>query len=333
MLSAQERLALLLNLLGNDAMASAVSGMDAPAANKVKSLVKTFEDEPPTTEEIDHVIDDFQRFFALIAETTEQIEADTAAGENGGISGVEGYDPVRPNDPPPKQRPAFGIFTPTSDSREDLLRLDPYQIAKAIEEEHPRTIAIVVNEVQDDQAGAIIDLLPEEIQGDVFSELRKDIQAPSSIVNQILKATVEKGLKIEFVAQEREHPEKLAAILRSMPKKTRASVLEKIKSEDEDFVQEIKAMLYKWEDLKGLNGQSVQKLLTEVETNTLITALFEAEEEILNLIFSNVSKRARQTMEEEMQFQKNLKEEEVELARKQVVEVMMKLDESGEIDV
>ena len=321
MLSAQERLALLLNLLGDKAVETAVSTMDNPSAQKLKSLVKDFEDEPPTEDEIAFVVDDFQRFFRLAIEKS----AEPSQAENSD----ESNSAKQTN----KSTPDFSIFDPSPDPREDLARLDPYQIARAVENEHPRTIALVVNEVADEQAAAIIDLLPDEIQGHVFGELRKDLTAPPNILNRILIATVQNGLKVEFVEHKREQPEKLAAILRSMPKATRVHVLESLAAEDEDFVKEIKALLYSFDDLKGLNKASMQKLLSEVATDVLTTALKDADEQIIQQIFDNVSKRARQTMEDEMQFQGNLAQVEIDAARKTIVETLTRLDESGDIEV
>ncbi len=103
-----------------------------------------------------------------------------------------------------------------------------------------------------------------------------------------------------------------------------------IEEEDQEMSQALLKKLYRFDDLISLDGRVIQQVLGEVDGTTLTTAMFQAPPEIVDAILGNLSKRARQSIEEELAFQSHVPESRVTAARESVTEVIARLDQENE---
>ena len=92
-------------------------------------------------------------------------------------------------------------------------------------------------------------------------------------------------------------------------------------------------MMFTFEDIGGLDNNSIREVLKEVDKKDLMLALKSAPEDLKQKFFSNMSQRARETFEEEMQFLGAVKMKDVETAQRKVVETVTKLSEQGTIQM
>jgi flagellar motor switch protein FliG len=140
------------------------------------------------------------------------------------------------------------------------------------------------------------------------------------------------GVKREAVVAEETHKEKkLAEMLRNMDRKDRNKILDSLEQQDPQVVNRIRELLYKFEDLRDIEDRSLQKLLGEIETQSLCTALNGAEQQILDKVIRNLSKRARESLLEEIELLGRVGEEELAAARKEVAGAIQRLDQAGEL--
>ena len=107
-------------------------------------------------------------------------------------------------------------------------------------------------------------------------------------------------------------------------------MLAAIEEQDPDLAKSLLTRIYRFDDITALNKSVVQRVLGEVDSTNLTTALFGADESVKEAIFSNLSKRARQTIEEEMQFMTNVAESRIQQARDAIAEVIAKIDMESE---
>jgi flagellar motor switch protein FliG len=107
-------------------------------------------------------------------------------------------------------------------------------------------------------------------------------------------------------------------------------MLAAIEEQDPDLAKSLLTRIYRFDDITALNKAVVQRVLGEVDSTNLTTALFGAEESVKDAIFANLSKRARQTIEEEMQFMTNVSETRIQQARDAIAEVIAKIDMESE---
>ena len=120
-------------------------------------------------------------------------------------------------------------------------------------------------------------------------------------------------------------------MLRLVEKADRLELLLAIEEQDPEKATRIKQYLYQFEDLLAIADRSMQKLLAEIDSKNLAIALKDATDAIREKIMNNLSKRAREALEEEMAFLTSVSPAQIREAHKVVVEVIQRLDQAGEL--
>lgn len=321
---------MLLHVLGEEASASALKSLDGDRAKRVQRLVTEFRTDPPSAAEIDYVVREFNTFFSFALERLEPEIRDAGIAAKKNAAAKETSRPVIADAGDDKVR-NFVPLTATGDPVTDLNRLDPYQIATAIEGDHPKTIALIVRELSVPMAAAVLEQLGDDARTEAVVYLSQESTVPQLIVEQVLASTFDKANSVLAQKEESGKADELAELLRSLPKDMRGPLIERLTAEDPDLVESIRKKLYVFDDLLRLDDREIQKVLGEISTDFLIVGLQRADEELVSRILGNLSKRARQTIEEEMEYKANATDEEVEDARSKVVEVVQRFDENGDI--
>ena len=125
----------------------------------------------------------------------------------------------------------------------------------------------------------------------------------------------------------------VAEILNVTDRATERSLLENLAQEDPDLVEEIRRLMFVFDDINKLTDKQVQSVLKNVETSQWAMALKGASEELKTKILGNMSQRAAQMLKEEMEFLGPVKLSDVEGVQQQVVDVIRKLEDAGEIQI
>lgn len=326
---AEHRVAVLLNLLGSELAEPILATLSSENGERVRQCLQAIKDSPPTDQEADEVVEDFERFFRLAHRYTKtllRIAPETSDGRTD-----LGKDADARNDEEESLEEEFAM---SEDPLADLSRMDAFRVAGALREESPRTISLVLSCVDADKAAEILRQLPAEMQGPIFLQFGKQPPASRGLIERIVRATVEKGCSLDresLESRDVDTDQRMADMLRSMDKQLRSAMLETLEEQEPETAMRIKDLLYVFDDLSAVQDRSLQKLLAEVDTQTLATALYGADEKLINKIFGNLSRRARQSITEEMDLLGSLSEETVEGARNIIVEVLARLDQSGDL--
>jgi hypothetical protein len=141
--------------------------------------------------------------------------------------------------------------------------------------------------------------------------------ALSGIVSQ----TFEKAGGVDTVAE----------ILNLADRSTEKGIMEGLEAEDPDLVESIRRLMFVFEDILLVNDKGIQSVLKEVENEVLSLALKTASEELKQKIFKNMSERAAQLIQEDMQFMGPVRVSDVEQAQQKIVDVVRRLEDAGEI--
>ncbi len=323
-----DRAAVLLNALGDEAIETSLAAMEAERAQSIRERLRQMAESPPSQEDIDFVLDDFETFFRFAIDTmkSSSVLSDLASGHDSRGDEVETAADGHKTE--------LKIYEPSDEPVEDLRRLKPAQICGAVAHEHPKTIALVLGCLDHAVAASVLDLLPTEIQSDVFFAMKSDKQAPADLVDRVVKTTVVKGYMIEpSQVNDRDDDQKIADFLRELPKATRKRMMSQLEERDPDTAARLQNLMYVFDDLLIYDNRSIQKLLGQVDTQTLVVALEGADEVINRRILENLSKRAASALQEEMDFKQTSSEEEVVAARQQVAQVIGQLDAAGELNL
>jgi flagellar motor switch protein FliG len=227
-----------------------------------------------------------------------------------------------------------------------LMRRDPFMsirsadsesLMTAIEGEHPQAIAVVVSELPPKRGSDMLGRLSNETRVNVISRMT----AVSSItpeaklrIAQMIRTKIESaGRKAGGALQVR--PEqalrKVAVIVRNLDKEVRDGVLEAIGQKDQEAGEKIANLMILWEDLPLVGGRSLQQALRGLDERQLALALYEAPDDVVAKIKSNISERAAAMVTEEASLMSSPKKEDVRQAREKIVAAMRELNQKGEL--
>ncbi len=330
-----QQLAVLLNVIGGDAAQTAIDSLEPETAKVLNQFIDEFKSDPPSKSEIDFVLEDFERFFTF---ALDHIQTELEEAEKEAVEAVEAASapPGETEDPFNGDLESLKYFAKpklTGDIKQDLNLLHPYQIAHAIQNDNPTAIAVVIKNLADANAAKTLETLPDEIRKLVFLQMANPARIMPKVETQILHAAFATASKIETRAPEEDQKGQIVALMRSLPKEIRGDLLEKLKEEFPDLADEVKTDMYQFGDITRLGDRDVQKILAQSDSDSLVLALVDADDELKEKLLGNMSARARQTIEDELEFKTNAPADEIQSGKRQIVEVLAKLDESGEISL
>jgi len=263
-------------------------------------------------------------------------EFSRAMGEDGiGISGKDFLQKTMPKAfDSKKSDDILGDLLNKSEEKtfEKLSAMNPNVLANLLMTEHPQTIALILVNMKHQTAAEILQLLPENIQGEVVIRIADLEEVPSEIVNEIHEVVDEMIADMgEETTATAGGLDTAAEILNYLDHKTENAIFEKIESVREDLADEIRQKMFVFSDLVNLDDRSIRTLLKEISNDELILALKTASEELSTKVFNNVSKRASEMMKEDMEVMGPVKLKDVEQAQLNIVKAARRLEEEGKI--
>ncbi len=209
---------------------------------------------------------------------------------------------------------------------------DPQAITNFIINEHPQTIALVIAYLEPDQASVLMQALDPEKQAEVARRLALLDRTSPEVIREI-ERVMEKNLSA-ILSQEFASAGGVGAlvdILNKVDRGTEKAILEALGDRDPELAEQVKNMMFVFEDIVGLDDRSVQQVLREVDTKELSLALKGVSEEVANKVFRNMSKRAASMLQEEMEFMGPVRLRDVEAAQQRIVNVIRLLEDQGDI--
>jgi len=213
-----------------------------------------------------------------------------------------------------------------------LRKVDYKNLLMMLQNEHPQTIAIVLSYVSAEQTSQIISELPSEIQLDVIKRISNLDRASPEIIAVVESVLSKKVSAIASVdVTEFGGVNFIAEIMNRVDRKTEKFIFEELSDEDPELAEEIKKLMFVFDDIIYLDNMEIQMFIREVDTKDLTIALKAASEEVTNVIFNNMSQRQRETIQTDMQYLHNVRMRDVEEAQQKIVAIIRRLEESGEI--
>jgi flagellar motor switch protein FliG len=213
-----------------------------------------------------------------------------------------------------------------------IRRLDPKTIANFIKHEHPQTIAIILIHLDTAQTAAILEELPGPLQTDVIHRIAELENVPQGIVEEIDQALQEEIAMIKSSEGQQKGGVRLVAeILNQMDSSVEGKILKGIEEQKQGLAEEIRKLMFVFEDLIQVNDQSIMAILKEVNNETLMMAMKTASDELKEKLFKNMSERAAQMMKEDLEVMGPARLKDVEAAQQAILKIAKKLEGEGKI--
>lgn len=211
-----------------------------------------------------------------------------------------------------------------------IRKLDSRTLANLIRNEHPQTIAVVLAHLDAGHSALTLDELPLRVQTDVLYRIAQLERVPPAMleeIDQILQDEVSgvenaEGGKVGGIRS-------AAEILNQMNPSMENQVLQALDEQQQGLADEIRRLMFVFEDLINVDDRSISAILKEVETETLKTALKTASEELKERIFRNMSERASLMLKEDLEVMGPVRLRDVEAAQQAIIKIGKRLEAEG----
>ncbi|HET6251158.1 MAG TPA: flagellar motor switch protein FliG [Tepidisphaeraceae bacterium] len=213
-----------------------------------------------------------------------------------------------------------------------LQKAESENLLTFIQDEHPQTIALILAHLPAQKASEILVGLPSQKQIEVVKRIANMEQTNPEVIKE-----VERGLEhrlSDIVSQTFEKAggvDTVAEILNLADRSTEKGIMEGLEAEDPDLVEQIRRLMFVFEDILLVNDKGIQAVLKEVDNEELSLALKTASQELKDKIFKNMSERAAQLIAEDMQYMGPVRVSDVESAQQKIVDIVRRLEDAGEI--
>lgn len=214
-----------------------------------------------------------------------------------------------------------------------LTKVEPKQLAKFIQNEHPQTIALILAHLDPSQAAESLIELPEDLKAEVSVRIANLQDISPSVVKTLSKVLEERFESMSTYNVEVGGVKSVAEIFNRMDRTASKETLERLEKDAPELVASIRDMMFVFDDIKSLSQQAIQEILKRADKKSLTLALKGAEDDLKQRFFDSMSKRAVETMKEEMDYMGPVKLKEVEKAQHEIVEIVRELDEEGVISI
>ena len=319
-MSGLERSALLLNILGNQVTAQIFKKMKD---NDVKRLVNAM--GQVTKVPIPVVKQVLESFYSEISEEDELI-----------FGHAQGRDFVLSTLGEDRAKTVLGQLAVIEGSRtlEALELVDSRTLANFLVNEHPQTVALILAHLDPNKKCEVLRRLPDSIQTEVVLRISNlDFISPNLIaeVDEVLKQELATLGSID--TQQLGGVQPIAEMLNVMDKSSEQNIMSKVEEKDPQLAEEIRKLMFVFEDIVFIDDRGMQLLLKEVPNDKLVVALKTAPDEIREKIFRNISKRAADLLREDLEAMGPVRLSDVEVAQQEIINVAKRLETEGKIIV
>jgi flagellar motor switch protein FliG len=212
-----------------------------------------------------------------------------------------------------------------------LNQLEATEVVELIRDEHPQIIATLLVHLDRHKAADVLEQLPERVRHDAVLRVATfggvqpaALKELTDVLNDMLSGEGVKRSKLGGIRV-------AAEIVNMMGSTQEEGVINHVREHDEALAQKMIDEMFLFENLLGLEDRSVQLLLKEIESESLIVALKGAPKELLEKFLKNMSQRAAETLREDIEIRGPVRVSQVEAEQKAILVIVRRLADAGEI--
>ncbi len=316
-LTGEQKAAILLRAIGEEAAAQVMKQLDPKEIKKLGSFMNGTANISRDEEEA--VISDFQ-----------------TASATGGIQfqGKEFIKTVLTKALGPEKagRIIESMTQKSYPGLEALKWVDVKTLTQMLKVEHAQTVAVVLANLESDQAGQVLSALPEDMRGDVAIRLATMEEVQPDVLEELSETLQETLLASkEMGAQSVGGAEVIANILMRMDKTNEGGIMTRISEKSQTLADNIRALMFVFDVIVKVDDRGMQELMKEISKDDLPVALRGANPDVKEKFFKNMSSRAAEMLKDDMETRGPVKISDVERAQQNILKVCRKLEEEGRI--
>ena len=236
-----------------------------------------------------------------------------------------------------KAREVLGRVAPeaaTSPMREELRNMSAMAIAQMLRGEQSQTWALVLAQLEAENSAEIFRTMDPAFRADVMQRMARMEPVSPDVLDRMIKSLLARRSE----ASSRDYigsngTEFLTQIMKRFDRRVATDALEALAENDPELSASIRKMMFVFEDLVQLDATTIGAILREIDFNTLAIAMKDCSPKLKDLIFKNVTKRAAESLQENLKLLTNTRRREVEEARSKIMEQIFDLERKGEINL
>lgn len=226
------------------------------------------------------------------------------------------------------------MAAPPDEALGSVQHADPEALAMVLSHEQPQTIALVLSSLEGTRAADVVEKLPEKMRGDILRRMAVIDSVAPEVLREIGQALTSELKGLVAGGMRRVDGKAVAlAVLRRCTAQQQADVIAEIERDSAPLAAELKARLFTFDDLRTLADRDMQTLLREVDTTKLALALKGSTPELKAKILGNLSGRAAQMLEDDLQAMGPVKLSTVEQAQGEIAKLTLEIAQQGRITI
>jgi flagellar motor switch protein FliG len=219
-------------------------------------------------------------------------------------------------------------------SMQIIAEMDPRQVFNLVREEHIQVVTFVVSHLTPEKAAQVLNMLSPEKRELAVERLASLAATPVEVAEKVVEVLNTKlGVKQTRALSQTGGVTSVADVLNAMDKTVSRELLTNLESRNPELTMSIRKKMFTFEDLLLLNGSAIQRIMREIEMRDLTISLKKASEPLKKLLLGNISRRAAESVQEEIAFMGNVKARDIEAAQFRIIDAVRKLEAEGEIDL
>jgi flagellar motor switch protein FliG len=219
-------------------------------------------------------------------------------------------------------------------SMQVIADMDPRHIFNLVRGEQVQTITFVVSHLSPEKAAAVLNLLTPEQRELAIERLASLAATPVEVAEKVVEVLNTKlGVKQTRAFSQTGGVTSVADVLNAMDKTVSRELLTNLENRNPELTTSIRKKMFTFEDLLLLGGPAIQRIMREIDMRDLTVALKKASNPLKHLLLSNISRRAAESVQEEIAFLGNVKARDVEAAQFRIIDAVRKLEAEGEIEL
>lgn len=315
-----DKAAILVNYVGKDAIKVLFQKMEDGDIRKILHLMTKFKVVPVhITKRV------LEEYYEMLSESEDFIFSDQMQSKESIIDAL-GEERAR------GILGGLNINSGSGRTLESLEMVDAKSLSTFLVNEHPQTIAVILAHLEPEKKGEVLRRLPESLQAEVVLRMANlDNVDPELIaeIDKVLKNQLSASHTVEQASLGGVQP--VAEMLNVMDKNSEQSIMSRLEEKDPLLAEEIRKLMFVFEDIAKIDDRGVQILLKEVANDKLLLALKTAHEDIRSKIFKNISSRAAEMLREDLANMGPARLSDVESAQQEIVNAARRLEAEGKI--
>jgi flagellar motor switch protein FliG len=202
-------------------------------------------------------------------------------------------------------------------------------------DEHPQTVALVLSQLDSKSSANVLALFPEESQMDLVRRMASTKHTDENMVRRVGQIMQQKMGTIRETHQTPEDPryKRVADMINNLGSEVEERILEELTSNVPEMAEKLRDMMFVFEDIKSLSDDDIRKVLMSVDTQVLAMSLKTASDELKDKVFTNLSRRATETVNEELELLGPKPLSQVKSAQQKIVGTIRKMSSAGEVNI